>query len=377
MTVRSIKVGDLFSSKAQTLVNTVNCVGVMGKGIALGFKQRFPQMARDYVARCDRHEVSLGRPYLYKEVIEPWILNFPTKDHWRAVSRLSDIIDGLQYLGVHYKDWGITSLAVPPLGCGNGQLDWNVVGPTLYRHLDRLDIPVEMYAPNSTPPQQLTIEFLTRTNDSGVTSPRSVGARLPPEAIALVSVVSRVTREPHHWPIGRTTFQKIAYFLTEAGMATGLHYERASYGPFSPEIKPLIGALMNHNIVVERRRGQMLEISPGPTYLDARALYLDKLRDWTPIIERVADLILRMPRTRDAEIAATVHFAAKDLQKTGNQQPSEREVFDEVKHWKARRRPPLDDRAVGDTIRHLNLLGWVDLTPSPELPVGDDEALYA
>lgn len=265
MTVRSIKVGDLFSSKAQTLVNTVNCVGVMGKGIALGFKQRFPQMARDYVARCDRHEVSLGRPYLYKEVIEPWILNFPTKDHWRAVSRLSDIIDGLQYLGVHYKDWGITSLAVPPLGCGNGQLDWNVVGPTLYRHLDRLDIPVEMYAPNSTPPQQLTIEFLTRTNDSGVTSPRSVGARLPPEAIALVSVVSRVTREPHHWPIGRTTFQKIAYFLTEAGMATGLHYERASYGPFSPEIKPLIGALMNHNIVVERRRGQMLEISPGPT----------------------------------------------------------------------------------------------------------------
>src|SRR5206468_3390836 len=103
-------------SKAQTLVNTVNTVGVMGKGVALEFKKRFPEMYADYSRRCARHEVELGRPYLFKQLVGPWILNFPTKDHWRSLSKLTDIIEGLEYLHDHYKQWGITSLAVPPLG---------------------------------------------------------------------------------------------------------------------------------------------------------------------------------------------------------------------------------------------------------------------
>ena len=127
--------GDLFKSKAQTLVNTVNCVGVMGKGIAIGFRKRFPEMFDDYVRRCEAGEVKLGQPYLYKSLLPPWVLNFPTKEHWRSVARLADITAGLEYLAAHYKDWGIESLAVPPLGCGEGQLDWRVVGPTLYRRL--------------------------------------------------------------------------------------------------------------------------------------------------------------------------------------------------------------------------------------------------
>jgi O-acetyl-ADP-ribose deacetylase (regulator of RNase III) len=376
MTVRSAKIGDLFTSRAQTLVNTVNCVGVMGKGVALGFKQRFPKMYRDYVERCARHEVRLGHPYLYKQIV-PWVLNFPTKDHWRAVSHLADIVAGLEHLTAHYEAWGISSLAVPPLGCGNGQLDWNVVGPTLYRYLDKLDIPVEMYAPSGTPSEQLTTEFLARGRGSGIGNPHPVGVRLPPEAIAVVGVLSRIRREPHHWPVGRTTFQKIAYFLTEAGIPTGLHYQRGSFGPFSPEIKPLVGRLMNHEVVTEQRLGRMFEICLGPTYPDARALYMDKLKAWTPTIERVADLFLRMPRTHDAEIAATVHFAAKDLSRASNRRPSEHEVLNEVKRWKIRRRPPLDDREVADTIRHLNLLGWVDLEASRSLPVEADEFLYA
>src|SRR5207249_2061854 len=153
-------VGNLFESKAQTLVNTVNTVGVMGKGVALEFKRRFPDMYEDYVRRCGRHEVQLGRPYLYRRVVPPWILNFPTKQHWRSISRLSDIIAGLQYLDRHYREWGVTSLAVPPLGCGLGQLEWRVVGPTLYRHLARLDIAVELYAPHGTPREELDERFL-------------------------------------------------------------------------------------------------------------------------------------------------------------------------------------------------------------------------
>jgi len=152
--------GDLFSSNAQTLVNTVNTVGVMGKGVALEFKKRFPEMYDDYVRRCARHEVRLGRPYLFKQLMGPLILNFPTKDHWRSLSRLSDIVDGLKYLRDNYKEWGITSLAVPPLGSGNGGLEWRVIGRTLYGILSTFDIPVEIYAPHGAPLEELTSEFL-------------------------------------------------------------------------------------------------------------------------------------------------------------------------------------------------------------------------
>jgi hypothetical protein len=89
-------------ASAQTLVNTVNCVGVIGKGIASDFKRRHPEMFSDYVARCDRHEVRLGEPYLHKAK-DHWIVNFPTKKHWRAVSRLSDVVDRLDYLESHYR----------------------------------------------------------------------------------------------------------------------------------------------------------------------------------------------------------------------------------------------------------------------------------
>ena len=146
-----VLIGDIFESKAETLVNTVNTVGVMGKGIALGFRKRFPEMYEDYVRRCEQREVRLGRPYLYRRSTPPHVINFPTKDHWRSVSKLYDIIKGLRYLQAHLPEWGVTSVAVPPLGCGEGRLEWRVVGPTLYRHLGDLSIPVELYAPFGTP----------------------------------------------------------------------------------------------------------------------------------------------------------------------------------------------------------------------------------
>ncbi len=138
-------VGNLFDSKAQTLVNTVNCVGVMGKGVALEFKKRFPEMFADYVRRCKSKKVQLGRPYLFKRQDLPWILNFPTKDHWRSASRLEDIVRGLIHLREHYREWGILSLAMPALGCGCGGLEWRVVAPVLSEHLETLDMPVDVY----------------------------------------------------------------------------------------------------------------------------------------------------------------------------------------------------------------------------------------
>lgn len=143
----SIVTGDLFDSDAQTLVNAVNCAGVMGKGVALTFKRRFPDMFAEYAGRCHRGEVRLGEPYLYRGQSLPWILNFPTKNHWRSAARLATILTGLACLEAHYHEWGVTSLAVPALGCGAGQLSWDIVEPVLYEALGRLDIPVELYAP--------------------------------------------------------------------------------------------------------------------------------------------------------------------------------------------------------------------------------------
>jgi O-acetyl-ADP-ribose deacetylase (regulator of RNase III) len=139
--------GDLFASDAQTLVNAVNCAGVMGKGLALEFKRRYPDMFQDYRERCARGQMRIGEPYLFRRATPPHILNFPTKRHWRSSSRLEDIVAGARFLQQRYGEWGVTSLAAPALGCGLGQLDWADDGPTLARLFGEFSISVTLYAP--------------------------------------------------------------------------------------------------------------------------------------------------------------------------------------------------------------------------------------
>jgi len=372
--VVSVRVGDLFQTNAHTLVNTVNCVGVMGKGVALEFKKRFPQMFDDYQRRCERREVRLGEPYLFRPLLPPWVLNFPTKDHWRSVSTLNDIVRGLEHLERHCKEWGIQSIAVPPLGCGHGQLEWRVVGPTLYRHLSRLDIPVELFAPFGTSSAELDPAFLAHhgADPAPTTEARAaLPSRIPAAWVALVAVVRKIEQEPFHWPIGRVTFQKIAYFATIEGVPTGLEYRRASFGPFSSGIKPMVAKLANNGLVVEERLGQMYSIRPGPTFSDALREYRSEIEQWGPALRRVTDLFLRM-RTADAEVAATVVHVARE-KSSGSAKITETEVFDEVFDWKKRRRPPLDRSEVASVIRNLNVLGWVSLEPSLDLPVPEED----
>ena len=146
----------MLQSKAQTLINTVNCVGVMGKGIALVFKKHFPDMYKDYVRRCELHEVKPGVPYLYKTLFPPQIINFPTKDLWKSISRIEDVENGLRVLLNSYSTWGVSSLAIPPLGCGNGHLEWRTVGPLIYAYAKQMTVPVELYAPHGTNPRELS-----------------------------------------------------------------------------------------------------------------------------------------------------------------------------------------------------------------------------
>jgi O-acetyl-ADP-ribose deacetylase (regulator of RNase III)/uncharacterized protein YwgA len=373
----TVKVGDMFQSQAQTWVNTVNCVGVMGKGVALEFKRRFPDMYKDYFERCKAGQVKLGRPYLYKRVVTPWILNFPTKDDWRSVARLEDIVAGLRYLEAHYRDWGIESLAVPPLGCGQGQLEWRVVGATLYRHLKRLDIPVELYAPFGTPHEELNPQFLDQTGSPACQQSQAEAPyRLEPGWVAIVEILHRLEREPYHRPIGRISFQKIAYFATESGIRTGLRFARGSYGPHAANLKQKITALVNNGLIREERLGKMFAVRVGPTFPDAFKAYAAELRNWESARDRVADLFMRMD-TQRAEVAATVHYAARELETRLRQTPEENAVVQAVMEWKVRRRPPLDSKEVAITTRNLNLLGWIRAKPSKDLPVADEEGVYA
>jgi|GEM_PF-1117270 len=137
--------GDLFASPAQTLVNTVNTVGVMGKGIAAQFKTQFPQMFERYREHCDAGLLAVGKLSLYRTE-NKWVLNFPTKKHWRSKSKLEWIEAGLDKLVKTYTDQGIMSLAMPQLGCGNGGLDWeSEVRPLMAKYLSLLNIPVHIY----------------------------------------------------------------------------------------------------------------------------------------------------------------------------------------------------------------------------------------
>ncbi len=372
-----ILVGDILKSKAQTLINTVNCVGVMGKGIALEFKSRFPDMYDDYVQRCERGEVRPGVPYLYKTLFPPQIINFPTKDHWKSISKVGDIERGLNHLVEHYKEWGVTSLAIPPLGCGNGQLEWRVVGPLIYRYVKDLPIAVEMYAPYGAHPKELSEEFLAQAGDQQPESASRNGqSALNPAWVGLVEILARIEQQPYHWPVGRTLFQKIAYVATNEGLPTGLQYQRGSFGPFSGELKDLEAKLVNNGLLQEERRGKMFMVTVGPNFNRIRQKYITHFGQWDQIFEKTADLFARV-NTDQAEIIATVLFATRELVDEEHEVPSESKVLEAVMHWKQKRRPALDRDTVASTIRNLATLRWLAVKADPNLPVSQEEAILA
>lgn len=365
--ITKVTQGDIFESGAQTLVNTVNTVGVMGKGVALAFKKHYPEMFKDYERRCARGEVRLGEPYIWRPLIGQWVINFPTKSHWRAVSKLSDIRAGLEYLAHHIDEWGVESLAVPPLGAGQGQLDWQVVGPTLYRYLDALAIPVELFAPWEVPEGQLSLDFLKRAEviDSETRVP------VEPAWTALAQIAAAVNDQRHAWPVGKTRFQKLAYLATKAGLPMDLEFTAGSYGPFAPGIKSILSRLVNNGVVDEKPSGRMIRIVAGPTLEDAREAHAGFLREHREAIDRTIDLVSRLD-DRQTELASTVIFVAGALRHRSGRVPTEREILDEAMRWKVRRRPPIEPHDFAESIRDMQTLGWLEAQASEDLPIDDD-----
>lgn len=285
----TVLVGNLFDSSAQTLVNTVNCVGIMGKGVALEFKRRFPEMFADYAARCERREVQLGRPYIYRSLLPPHVLNFPTKGHWRGKTDLKNIVDGLEYLVAHYREMEITSLAVPPLGCGNGQLEWRVVGPTLYRHLARLEVPVEIYAPHGTPHEELRLEFLSPESSTSATSVMPEAEWIRPGWIVLVEILSGVLGHSRNEYVEERVFRHMAITASILGVPTELDIKRSRTGPTAGGWENLFRRVSANGIIEKVALKRGLGIRVGPTFLDARKAYDEQTRLYASLVMKIAD----------------------------------------------------------------------------------------
>ncbi len=367
-----VLIGNLFDSRARTLVNTVNCVGVMGKGIAAEFKKRYPEMFLDYAKRCADKSVRPGVPYLYEDLLGTSIINFPTKDHWRSLSKLEDVIRGLDIFADKYREWGIVSVAFPPLGCGNGGLEWRTVGPIMYQKLSSLDLEVEIYAPFGTPRNELSIEFLKQQSVVLINTIGAVQGKMKKEWVPLLEVLWQLEKQPYAALVGRTIFQKICYVMTEMGLETGFQFSQGSYGPFAPEIKEALSVFANANLVQEQTLGRMTALRIGPEYETLREKYADYLQSMQKIISKTVDLFCRIKDTEQAEEVATVFYATRQV-KAAQKHATEQDIFDYIIEWKKHWNMPQKRETVASAIRHLVMLKWIGAEFSQSLPVAEDD----
>jgi len=197
-----------------------------------------------------------------------------------------------------------------------------------------------------------------------------------PSWFALAEIVRQLEDQPYHWPIVLSTFHAIAYVATRQGLPTGFVYQKGSFGPFSEDLKNAEAKLVNNNLLQEERHGQMFRVKTGPNFEKVRKDFQGSIEKWSPIIEKTTDLFMRV-NTDQAEVIATVMFAADTLKKENRAEPSEVEVFEAVLRWKQKRRPPLDESDVASTIRNLGMLRWLDIKPDSTLRVLDEESISA
>ncbi len=364
-------IGDIFESEMKTLVNTVNCVGVMGKGIAQIVKTKYPKMFDDYARRCAMNEVRLGEPYHYSDLTGVSIVNFPTKQHWRAATRLSDIENGLDYLVTRLSTWKIESIALPPLGCGNGGLEWAKVGPLMYSKLKDLDIPVEIYAPFGTPTRELKADFLDAAQQMELLGKGHQRQKLRPEWIVLVEILYRLEQQPHTHLVSRRIFQAICYIMTRLGLDAGFRIERGSHGFFSSEVQEAINVLANNNWIIEQKHGRTTALKVGSRYAADRKKLRDRIRPFDRKIDKTVDLFSRIKSTEQTDEITAVIFSVQNLKRERKSDDvSEQDLLDYMlSSKKISEDNELKQRRLAETIRNLEVLDWVKLRFSESLPV--------
>lgn len=308
------KTGDILAEDVEALVNTVNCVGVMGRGIALQFKKRFPDNFRAYSQACRREELQPGRMFVFETrcLANPrYVINFPTKRHWRANSRLDDIEAGLVDLSRQIRERGIRSVAIPPLGSGLGGLNWPTVRSRIEETLGAIeDVQVVVFEPNAAPAADQTVRS------------RRVPTMTTGRA-ALVGLIDRYRRGLLDPFVTLLEVHKLMYFMQAAGEPLKLRFAKGPFGPYADNLRHVLHAIEGHFISGYADGGDApdkpLELVPGAVE-DAVAV-LDRFPETGTRFDRVVDLVEGFESPFGLELLSTVHWildrdglpAAEDL----------------------------------------------------------------
>lgn len=338
--------GDILNADTEALVNSVNCVGIMGRGIALQFKNAFPANFKAYAQACKRGEVQPGRMFVHETGFlhnPKYIINFPTKRHWRGKSRLEDIESGLGALAAELRARRIRSVAIPPLGSGLGGLEWDDVRTRIETALGKLDgVRVVVFEPNAKPASSKSYRSKA--------VPTMTASRA-----ALVSLMHRYLGGLLDPFVSLLEVHKLMYFLQEAGQPLQLRYEKGTYGPYAENLRHVLQAVEGY--MVSGYRGDdapdtPLELVPGAVAEASTFLQGDERTDERCL--RVAELVDGFETPFGLELLATVHWVV-----TREHAASEKEIIAGTYTWNERKRG-FSERQIKLARQTLAEHGWLE-----------------
>jgi O-acetyl-ADP-ribose deacetylase (regulator of RNase III) len=346
MVMIEFMIGDILQADAEALVNTVNCVGIMGRGIALQFKNEFPENFRAYEAACARKEVQPGMMFVFetRELTGPkFIINFPTKRHWKGKSRMEDVDSGLTALVAEIRSRGIHSIAIPPLGSGLGGLSWADVRPRIEAALRGInDLRVIIFEPNAAP---------------AATKSREV-PKMTPGRAALVGLMNRYLGGLMDPFVTLIELQKLMYFMQEAGAPLRLNYIKHHYGPYADNLRHVLTAIEGHLVSGYHDGGdapdKQLELVPSAVE-DAEA-FLAEDRETRSRFDRVSRLVEGFETPFGLELLATVHWVA-----TRENAADTETAAAKVYAWNERKKR-FAPRQIGIAFDTLRANGWLPVS---------------
>ncbi|MDQ0468437.1 type II toxin-antitoxin system antitoxin DNA ADP-ribosyl glycohydrolase DarG [Labrys wisconsinensis] len=338
-----LKTGDILRADVEALVNTVNCVGIMGRGIALQFKNEFPENFAAYEVACVREDVQPGKMFVFetRTLTNPkFIINFPTKRHWRGKSRMEDIDSGLRALVEEIRHRRIRSIAIPPLGSGLGGLNWADVRPRIEAALRGIDgLHVIIFEPNSAP-------VATKSREV----PNMTAGRA-----ALVVLMNRYLGGLMDPFVTLIELQKLMYFMQEAGEPLRLNYVKHHYGPYADNLRHVLTKIEGYLVSGYHDGGdapdKQLELVPGAVK-DAEA-FLAQDTATRSRFDRVGELVEGFETPFGLELLATVHWVA-----TREHVTSVEDATAKVYGWNDRKRR-FSPRQVGIAYDTLRANGWL------------------
>ena len=340
------KTGDIFAQDVEAIVNSVNCVGVMGRGIALRFKNLFPENFKAYAEACDRDEVKPGRMFVFEtdQLTNPrYIINFPTKRHWRGKSRIEDIAVGLEALASEITERNIRSIAIPPLGTSLGGLNWSDVRPRIEAALRDMDnLAVMLFEPGSGPVDE---QANRSTNVPKMTRGRAV----------LVSLMNRYLGGLLDPFLTLLEVHKLMYFMQLAGEPLRLDFRKGHYGPYAERLRHVLRPIEGHLVSGYEdggdAPGKQLELVPGA--IEDANEFLEGHSETRQRLERVSDVVCGFESSFGLELLATVHWVAAE-----HPSSTEDEVIAHTYAWNPRKRQ-FSERQIRLALQVLEERGWL------------------